>query len=420
MIESPAASVSSTRCADVLVIGGGLWGLSVAWHLATRHGAAVTVLERRSGPGLETSAVSAGHLGQVHDRRLERSAGRYAVQFAAALARRRDPDLFVASGSVTLVEGGQPAADLHARFADAAAEGTPVRRVSTTDAVRLVPGLAGPFAACYHVPTDARVDPGRYALALAADAAEHGVRCLYRTTVLDLLVARGQAQTVRTTRGSFSAPVVVLAAGPWTPTFIPQPSWRPAVLPIVLRHARTVRAAVSPFHPVVRVPELAAVVGPDNGGYLFGSSWSGPGQGQIQPLPMTARSEHLPEDGREALAAQRRLGRWLPGLGRLPILEHRQGWATFSADGYPVAGRDPRIANLWVATGCGGLGDLWAPALGRWLAQSVADATPVAELSALDPARFGARAADPHWIHRECLRRHATAGMPRSSRAGVA
>jgi glycine/D-amino acid oxidase-like deaminating enzyme len=408
-----------TTSADVLVIGGGLWGLSVAWHLSTRHGASVTVLERRSGPARETSALSAGHLAQVHARRLERAAGRYAVQFAAGLARRRDPDLFVPSGSVTLFERGHSADELHARFADAGAEGTPVQRVSTTDAVRLVPGLAGPFAACYHVPTDARVDPGRYALALAADAAEHGVRFVYRTTVLDLLVARGRAQTVRTTRGPFSAPVVVLSAGPWTPTFIPQPSWRPAVLPIVLRQARTARAGVSPLHPVVRVPEIGAVLGPDDGGYLFGSCQTGPGQSQCLPLPMTSRSEHLPEDRREALDAQRRLRRWLPELGRLPIVEHRQGWTTFSPDGYPVAGRDPRIANLWVATGCGALGDLWAPALGRWLAQSVAADAPVAELSALDPARFGARAADPHWVHGECLRRHAASGLPLFNRTGV-
>ncbi len=420
MSTTYSTGARAVSCADVLVIGGGLWGLSVAWHLATRHGASVTVLERRSGPGRETSALSAGHLGQVHARRLERAAGRYAVRFAAALARRRDPDLFVGSGSVTLFERGQSADELHARFAETAAEGTPVQRVSTTDAVRLVPGLAGPFAVCYHVPTDARVDPGRYALALAADAAEHGVQCVYRTTVLDLLVARGRAQTVRTTRGSFSAPVVVLAAGPWTPTFIPQPSWRPAVLPIVRRQARTARAGVSPLHPVVRLPEMGAVLGPDDGGYLFGSCQTGPGQGQLQPLPMTSRSEQLPEDVLEARDAQRRLQRWLPGLGQLPIVEHRQGWTTFSADGYPVAGRDPRIANLWLATGCGALGDLWAPALGRWLAQSVVDADPVAELSSLDPARFGARAADPHWVHGECLRRHAATGMPLSSRAGVA
>jgi glycine/D-amino acid oxidase-like deaminating enzyme len=243
---------------------------------------------------------------------------------------------------------------------------------------------------------------------------------LYRTTVLDLLVARGRAQMVRTTRGSFTAPAVVLAAGPWTPSLIPQPSWRPPVLPIVLRQARTTRAEVSPLHPVVRLPELGAVVGPDVGGYLFGSCQIGPGRGQFQPLPTTARSEHLPEDAGEALDAQRRIGRWLPGLSRLPILEHRQGFVTFSADGYPVAGRDPRIANLWVATGCGALGDLWAPALGQWLAHSVAAGAPVAELSSLDPARFGARAADPHWVFGECLQRHAAAVLPLSSRAGVA
>jgi len=116
MNEASSARVRSTANPDVLDAGGGPWGLSVAWHLATRHGASVTVMERRSGPGRETSALSAGHLGQVHARRLERVARRYAVQCAAALALRRDPELFVLSGSVTLFERGQSADESHGSF----------------------------------------------------------------------------------------------------------------------------------------------------------------------------------------------------------------------------------------------------------------------------------------------------------------
>jgi hypothetical protein len=154
---------------------------------------------------------------------------------------------------------------------------------------------------------------------------------------------------------------------------------------------------------VVRLPELRAVVGPDVGGYLFGSCQIGPGRGQFQPLPTTARSEHLPEDVGEALDAQRRIGRWLPGLSRLPILEYRQGFVTFSADGYPVAGRDPRIASLWVATGCGALGDLFRSAVrpSSGSAATLASPTPkraaagAASIDPLAPAAMRAVTATP-------------------------
>lgn len=391
--------------ADVIVVGGGAWGLSVAWHLASGHGVSVQVLERRALPGLETSGQAAGQLGQVREQPVARDAARYALEFAASLARRRDPASFVRSGSVTLVETEAAAARLRARFASASAAGVTVDAVSGADAALLVPGLIGDFAAHYFVPTDGYVDPPRHLAALAADAASFGVDVRCATTVVELHVEGDRVLGVQTTDGLMSAGTVLLAAGPWTGALPILPATRLAAQPIPLRQARTATCGVGPDHPVVRFPEAGAYVRPERAGYLFGA-FHPPFEPLPDELPRDAHTEHVRPDTAHSDATKTRLARWIPALGRLPIDHHRQGWTTFTPDGLPLAGRHPVLSNLWLATGCGAMGFVWAPALGRWLAQSIVENEAIPLLEPLDPSRCGAHAHDRSWVRDEGVRRY--------------
>ncbi len=391
--------------ADVAVVGGGLWGLSIAWHLANGHGVTVKVVERRAAPGLETSGRAAGQLGQVREHPLAREAARFALEFASGLARRRDPSAFVRSGSVTLVESEAAATRLRPRFAAASAAGIDVDVVSGAEAAHLIPGLSGQFAGRYVVPGDGYVDPPRYVAALAADLAAVGSEVLCDAAVEALDLEGSRVIGVRTTKGLISAAAVVVAAGPWTALLSPTAATRLAVQPIPLRQARTQACGVSRLHPVVRFPEIGAYVRPEEGGYLFGAF-----EPLSEPLPSELRtnastSDLGPDESRSTVTRDR-LARWIPALGQTSVDHYRQGWTTFTPDGLPLAGPHARLRNLWLATGCGAMGFVWAASLGRWLAQSIVEDQPIPLIGPLDPGRFGLRTLDPAWVRDESVRRH--------------
>lgn len=389
---------------DVIVVGGGLWGLTTAWHLARVHGLRVEVLERREAPGLETSAQAAGHLGQVRDHALARHAAQVALDFAAALARRTDREVFVRCGSVAVVEGELGAAAIRRRFVEASAAGVGVELITQDDVVALVPGFRGRTAAAYYVPGDGYVRPGPYLTALIADARCAGVTITHDLPVEALSYEGGRVAGVVTARGPRAAGDVVLTAGPWTGTLAPGrwPAW-----PIALGLGRTVPAGVPDEHPIVRFPETGLYVRPEAGGYLFGA-FSRTARAAAAPgLAPTTRTDDLEPDYRLLDAARERLRHLLPAVGRWPVEHFRDGWTSVTPDGLPLAGRPASLGGAWIATGCGAMGYVWAAELGRRLAAAVAAGRVTGELAPFDPLRFGDCAGDDAWIREACRQRFA-------------
>jgi glycine/D-amino acid oxidase-like deaminating enzyme len=402
---------------DVVVVGAGLWGLSVAWHLAARHGARVRVVDRRDAAGLETSAQSAGQIGQVRQHGLAVEAAGYALEFASSLAHRRDPEAFVRSGSVTLVERKAAAAAWRSRITSASAAGVAIQRLASEDARRLVPGLYGEFAAAYHVPGDGYVSPRRYLRALTADVAALGVVCEYGVEVQGFDLDGASVVALRTSRGSLTGGTYMVAAGPWTPMLLGRGL---PVLPIAHGLARTVADAVPAARPVVRFPEHGLYVRSEQDGHLFGRFVRQPQVADTSGRGFTP----LEPDYRELASARDLVARWLPRLASLPVDHFRQGWTTCSPDGLPLAGQHPTLRNAWMATACGAMGVVWAAALGSWLAESIVAERAVPSLTPLAPGRFGARSSDHAWVRRSCLRQHVDyyglAGLARSLAPGPA
>lgn len=386
---------------DVVVVGAGLWGLSVAWHLAGRHGAKVRLIDRRNAAGLETSAQSAGQIGQVRQHGLAVEAAGHALEFASSLAHRRDPQAFVRSGSVTLLEREAAAAAWRSRITSASAAGVAIQRLASDDARRLVPGLRGEFAAAYHVPGDGYVSPRRYLRALTADAAALGVVCEYGVEMQGFDLDGARVVALRTSRGSLSGGTYLVATGPWTPLLL---GCGLPVLPIAHGLARTAADAVPAARSVVRFPEHGLYVRPEEDGHLFGRFVRHP---HVADTSNQGFATPLEPDYPELATTREVVARWMPRIGTLPVEHFRQGWTTCSPDGLPLAGQHPTLRNAWMATACGAMGVVWAAALGSWLAESIVAERAVSPLMPLDPGRFGSRSSDHAWVRRSCLRQHA-------------
>jgi glycine/D-amino acid oxidase-like deaminating enzyme len=215
-----AASTELPRSADVVVVGGGVHGASVAYHLARRRAGRVVLIERKflaSGPTGRSSALV---------RRF------YAMDFLTRTANT-SADTFHRWGEVI---GGDPgyrqvgilwlaasdrAANLAANVRRARALGVKVTEM-TPDRVReLVPEMATDdvVVAAYEAESG-YADAGATTNALAAAARGLGATVIQHLAVEALLVSGGRVTGVRTTAGEISAPAVVVCAGLWAPALL--------------------------------------------------------------------------------------------------------------------------------------------------------------------------------------------------------
>ena len=203
------------RTASVVVIGGGVVGCSIAYHLARRGLADVLVVER--------DAVGAGTT--------SKAAGGIRAQFATeteirfSLESRRvfetfpeefgvDPG-YTRIGYLFLVADEADLRGFEARMALQRSLGVDVRRLAPEDAARLVPGLyVDDLVAAVWGPDDAMAGPAEVTDGFARRARALGARIVEGVEVTAIEQTGGRVTAVRTARGSVATPVVVNAAGP--------------------------------------------------------------------------------------------------------------------------------------------------------------------------------------------------------------
>ena len=369
---------------DVIVIGGGIVGVSSAAHLA-ESGRKVVLLER--------SEIAAGASG--------RNSGVVQHPFDPVLVGLHLETLALYRAlAETGLEGfalpEEPAGllmvthdpDVAARLA-AALEATHaglLPRFLGPDETRAVePSLAAGVAAC-RLAIGYPVAPAAATRAYAAWAAQRGVEIRVGEPARPWIEA-GQVAGVGLAGGRrLVAGQVVVAAGPWTPQLIdPSGAWRP------IRPSWGVVVGITIADPPRHVLEEAEIE-IEPGTEPIGTRGTG---GESFSLVTTGGASSLgstfldaePDPGALVPAILARGAGYVPGIASARIEAHRLCARPLSVDGRPLVGRVPGIDGLWVAAGHGPWGISTGPSSGRLLADLVAgrEAAPPA---ALDPARF--------------------------------
>ena len=397
--------------AEIIVIGGGIWGLSTAFHLAERGAGPVRVLERNTEVAAETTPRAAGLVGQVRSSAAMCRAIRYALDLLSGFGERsgHDPGLR-RPGSLLVALTPERMAAYEGLLERSRANGVEAAFVSRGEMEGLCPGLhvSRLEGGCY-VAGDGYVDPGQCARAYAAAARDRGVRIDCSAAVTGLDVHGGSVRGVRTAAGAIAADRVVLTAGPWSSRLLAR--FGVEELPLqTIRHqrARTAAAGVSPDHPVVRVTEASCYVRPERGGYLYGFFEPEPHLVDFGDLPDGFRTSDLPEPRGTIAEAARRLAHLFPSLPGLEVAEYSQGVTSFAPDGSYLLGPVPAVDGLFAASACAALGIAGSAAVGRWLAGWVLDGEPGEDLSEFGLGRFGERGRDREWVRRESRGFYAT------------
>jgi glycine/D-amino acid oxidase-like deaminating enzyme len=386
---------------NVIIIGGGIWGFSTAWHLAKGGVSGICVVEQNAEAACETTRQAAGLVGQLRSSKTMCEAIQYALDLFEGFQKEtgHDPGLRRV-GSLLVAMTPQRMVAYEQQVARANENGVEASFVSHSEMQRLAPAMdVSQLEGGYFIPGDGYLNPRQCALAYAGAARDLGVEVRYSTRGTGLKLRDGKVEGITTDAGDFAAENVIVTAGPWTGLIAQQAGFDLPMQTIRHQRARTEPIAGIPeHHPVVRVNDVSCYVRPEQGGYLYGFFEPAPSAIDLATESPEFRTSDLPTPIDTMAEGRRRLSKVFPILESTPIAEYSPGITTFAPDGRYLIGRVPGVDGLLAASGCAALGIAGSAAVGNWLAFSIAPGIPSKPLTEFSPQRFGRKAADREWV----------------------
>ena len=397
--------------ADVVVIGSGAFGASVAYHLA-RRGARVTVVER-TGLASQTSPRAAGLSSQVRATpALTKLAQRAVSKLATFSEETGQPLRFTQSGALKIARTDRDAEQLAREVRRGADAGVPIELVTVAEARQRLPilGERGIVAVTWS-PTDCNVEPSELPIGYCRAAEKLGAVLLPHTPATEFAIGPRGVEGVRTPRGTVATRVVVDAAGGWARLVATRLGGSLPVIPT--RHQLLITEpipGVGPDFPIARVIDANVYVRHERGGLMLGGYEADPWQVDVSALSPEFDIGELPLDIEVLWRLARRVSDQFPIFQdpTIRVAEHRGGLPTLTTDDRYLAGPLPGVPGAWVMSGCcvGGLSV--SPALGEAMAEWILDGAPALDLSEVSPARFAGSDLDEADLRERCRHAYAT------------
>jgi sarcosine dehydrogenase len=396
--------VSPAREASAVVVGGGIWGCSIAYHLARAGLRDVVVLERRELASGNTPQA-AGLVGQLRSSELMVRSIRHVVdRLAHWTTEQGEESGFRQVGSLKLALTDGRVRELEEHVTNARKWGLEVELLTPQAATARVPFLdtAGVKAAAW-IPGDGYVEPYTLAMAIARAARRLGVTFETDRPVTAIQLERGTVRGVDTPAGPVQSTRVIVAAGPWVERVAGAVGLAVDTVPLRHQHWTTAPMAEVPANlPVVRVPDASVYIRPEVGGLMLGGFEARPKAFSMTELPLTFEIEHTEKDlgVLEELASG--LTRAFPALDGAPVLKGCAGLPTFTPDGNYLIGAVPTVRGLWVAAGCNAIGIAGSLLIGEWMGELVVDGRTRADTASQELTRFGSRYASSRRLQPDC------------------
>jgi heterotetrameric sarcosine oxidase beta subunit len=373
------------RTADVVIVGGGCMGASVAYHLSRRGITDVVLLEREK---LLATGSTGRNAGGVRHQFSNAANIRLSIESIALLERFREEvgheiD-FHQDGYLFLLSTPASVETFKRNVALQRSLGVDVDWLGPGDAERLAPGLdaRGVIGATF-CRRDGIADPNGVTMGFVKAAQAAGVSIERETEATGIAVERGRVSTVQTTQGTIATPVVVNAAGPHARGIgrmagvdVPVDPYR--------RHIFI--AAFDTLTPGVHVPATRIMVIDFETTFYFHREGSGLLFGMGDPaepptFDTTVRWDFLEETTQVAVTR-------LPALADASISHAWAGLYEMTPDGNPIIGPVRDLPGLFLINGFSGHGFQHSPAAGRIVADVIAGRDPGLDLTPFALERF--------------------------------
>jgi len=388
--------------ARVVVIGGGIVGVSVAYHLGTLGWRDVVVVEQgRLSCG--TTWHAAGLVGQLR----ATESGTRLVQYSAALYERLEAETGLATGfkrcgAVTVARTEGRLTQLRRTAATAAAYDLDCELIDPARAKELYPVLeTSDLLGALWLPGDGTVNPWDVTQSLARGARYRGVSIFEGVRVTDIVVRAGTVEGVVTDRGRLECEIVVNCAGQWAKAV-----GALAGVDVPLHSAEHFYAVTGPIDgvrpdlPILRDPDGYTYFKEEVGGLVVGGfepeakPWVAPDQ-----IPHPFEFQLLEEDWDHFSVLMESAMERIPALRHTGMKKLYNGPESFTPDNQFILGEAPEVRGFFVAAGFNSVGIASAGGAGRALAEWIVGGEPAEDLVAVDIRRFLPVDSNNRWLH---------------------
>jgi len=387
--------------AEVVIIGGGIVGCSIAYHLADLGISDVLLLERKkltSG----TTWHAAGLVAQLRANLNMTKLARYTAELFRDLeAITGQPTGYRVTGSLTAALNRERLEELKRQATMARSFGVECERVSPTELLDYWPEFSDEdLLGGVYLPGDGQTNPVDTTLALARGARSAGVQILEDMFVESLLIDGGEVKGVRLSDHSeVKSRVVVLANGMWARDFAAQHG-----ISVPLQAAEHFYVVTEPLdvfgegrvRPTLRVPDEQAYYKEDAGKLLLGAFELKAKPWAVEGIPEDFEFTSLPYDfDHFAPILEKAANRFSP-LETAGIQLFFNGPESFTPDDRYLLGEIPRVKNLFVAAGFNSIGIQSSGGAGKVLAEWIQKGYPPMDLWDVDIRRtFPFQSAKP-------------------------
>ncbi|HUH05840.1 MAG TPA: FAD-binding oxidoreductase [Kofleriaceae bacterium] len=348
--------------AEVVIIGAGVMGLSIAYSLGLRGVTDVVILDKgylaegasgRNGGGIRQQWSTEGNVRLMVE----------SVNMCNRFAKELEMNVwFRQGGYLFLARTADELARLERNTETQRRCGLPTRMVDANAARDIVPELntAGILGAAYN-PSDGILFPWPFLWGYARRATQMGARLHGYTPCIGIDAHRGGGFTVQTSRGSIDAPRVINACGAWSGNITRMLGIELPTYPI--RHEICSSEPLKPFlRPMVSELASGLYVSQSMRGEIVGGVSL---HGEAPTFSMGSRLKFLGEYARRLVAL-------MPVLGHIKVLRQWAGPYDMSPDGNPIVGELPGVPGFYLCCGFVGHGFMMAPIVGKlygqWLA----------------------------------------------------
>jgi 4-methylaminobutanoate oxidase (formaldehyde-forming) len=380
--------------ANVVIVGGGVFGNSIAYHYAKNNsGKKIIVLERNELCNAATSRAAA----MITKIRAKKEFIPLAKQTYTAIAEMESllgESLNISKVGILHVAASEnKVSDLEELVKTATEFNEPWEYILAEKAEQIVPWLdASTALKMAFMPDEAYCDPYLLGTFFARSAKLLGADIRQGVEVTDILMTGNTVTGVITKNGIIEADVVIIASGAWAPVLAKRAGINLSLAPVRSQYWITERDGLFPeTSPMVVLPDVNAYLRPEGGSLLFGIRERKSLAVSPNDIPddignfqfSTDKGMHDLSEVIDSLAA------FFPGVYDIGLKHYIAGFSAYTPDNYLSMGSTPFVNNILFATGCVGAGIAVCGGVGLAFAEMAAGKPNPFDFSAFNIHRFG-------------------------------
>jgi glycine cleavage system aminomethyltransferase T/glycine/D-amino acid oxidase-like deaminating enzyme len=402
MTAKPSSkSASFPSHAQVVIIGGGVIGCSVAYHL-TKLGWRDVLLLERTQLTAGTTWHAAGLIVSGFSTETDTYMAKYTRDLYERLGEETGQDTgFKAVGYMQIASNPERLNSLRRRADYCRGHGVSIEEISAAEIKTMWPFFhTGDILAGFYTAEDGRTNPIDTTMALAKGAKMGGARILEETKVTGIKQEKGRVTGVVTDRGEIEAEYVVNCGGMWA-----RELGKMAGVNVPLHAAEHYYLITEPIDgmrpdmPIVEDPDLFAYYRDEMGGLMLGLFEPVAKPWGINGIPEAFSFGEIPPDWERMMPHLELAMMRIPISKEAGIHKFFCGPESFTPDMGPLMGEAPELKNFYVAAGFNSLGILFGGGAGQVMAQWIVDGAPPVDVSDINIARLMPFQNNPKYLH---------------------